>query len=163
MANLNPNRLNLTYLPADLSLMKANANATITKIPADATLTEDERKRSALDIDVENKIFVEDVLNELSSNGTAIMPAWFNMANIQTDFTFFEQSDSVLTLYKNVILRLNDSMRIAGREAYAAALVAYEQYKNAAEAGVAGAQESYDKLKVRFEKIGVGNPTQPTP
>ncbi len=160
MANLNPNRLNLTYLPADLSLMKANANATISKIPADATLTDEERKKSAMDIDVENKIFVEDVLNELSSNGTAIMPAWFNMGNIQTDFTFFEQSDSVLTMYKNVVMRLNDSMRIAGREAYAAALVAYEQYKSAAEAGIPGAQESYDKLKARFEKMAANKPVQ---
>ena len=43
MSNLNPNRLNLTYPVADMTLMKNNANATIAKIPVGATLTEEER------------------------------------------------------------------------------------------------------------------------
>lgn len=37
MSNLNPNRLNLTYLAADMTLMKTNANAAIAKIPAGAS------------------------------------------------------------------------------------------------------------------------------
>ncbi|REG91676.1 hypothetical protein C8P67_11683, partial [Flavobacterium aquicola] len=57
MSNLNPNRLNLTYLAADMTLMKSNANAVIAKIPLGATLTDEERA-SGGDINVDNKIFV---------------------------------------------------------------------------------------------------------
>jgi hypothetical protein len=151
MSNLNPNRLNLTYPVADMTLMKSNANATIAKIPAGATLTEEERA-SGGDINVDNKIFVDDTLNELKSNGAAIMPAWFNIPNLANDVTFFDQSEELISLHQNIILRLKDAQRIAGREALVNARKAYEQYKSAADAGVAGAQASYDKLKVRFEK-----------
>jgi hypothetical protein len=151
MSNLNPNRLNLTYPAADMTLMKSNANATIAKIPAGATLTEDERA-SGGDINVDNKIFVDDTLNELNSNGAAIMPAWFSVPNLSNDVAFFDQSEELISLYQNIILRLKDAQRIAGREALINARKAYEQYKSAADGGVAGAQTSYDKLKIRFEK-----------
>ena len=158
MSNLNPNRLNLTYLAADMTLMKANANATIAKIPAGATLTEEERA-SGGDINVDNKIFVDDALNELKSNGAAIMPAWLSIPNLANDVAFYDQSEELISLYQNIILRLKDAQRIAGREALISARKAYEQYKSAADGGVAGAQSSYDKLKVRFEK-SAGAPTQ---
>lgn len=160
MSNLNPNRLNLTYLPADITLIKSNANATIAKIPAGATLTDEERV-SGGDINVDNKIFVDDTLNELKSNGAAIMPAWFSIPNLTNDVAFFDQSEELITLYQNIILRLKDAQRIAGREALVNARKAYEQYKSAADAGVPGAQTSYDNLKVRFEKSGAT--TQPNP
>jgi hypothetical protein len=158
MSNLNPNRLNLTYPVADIALMKSNANATIAKIPLGATLTDEERA-SGGDINVDNKIFVDDTLNELISNGTAIMPAWFNIPNLANDVTFFDQSEELISLYQNIILRLKDAQRIAGREALVNARKAYEQYKSAADAGIAGAQASYDSLKVRFEK-STGAPAQ---
>ena len=158
MSNLNPNRLNLTYLAADMTLMKDNINANIAKIPAGATLTEEERA-SGGDINVDNKIFVDDTLNELKSNGAAIMPAWFSIPNLANDVAFFDQSEELISLYQNIILRLKDAQRIAGREALISARKAYEQYKSAADGGVAGAQSSYDKLKVRFEK-SAGAPTQ---
>ena len=151
MSNLNPNRLNLTYAAADMIFMKNNANATMAKIPAGATLTDEERA-SGGDINVDNKIFVDGTLNELNSNGASIMPAWFSIANLATDVAFYDQSEELISLYQSIILRLKDAQRIAGREALVSALKAYEQYKSAANGGVAGAQASYDKLKVRFEK-----------
>lgn len=62
------------------------------------------------------------------------------------------------TIYENVLLRLNDAKRIAGREAMQGAYRAYAQYKEAAENGVPGAQASYDKLKARFEKLASSKP-----
>lgn len=80
------------------------------------------------------------------------MPAWFSIPNLANDVTFFDQSEELISLHQNILLRLKDAQRIAGREALVNARKAYEQYKSAADAGVAGAQASYDKLKVRFEK-----------
>ncbi|REG88370.1 hypothetical protein, partial [Flavobacterium aquicola] len=133
-------------------------NAVIAKIPLGATLTDEERA-SGGDINVDNKIFVDDTLNELKSNGAAIMPAWFSIPNLTNDVTFFDQSEELITLYQNIILRLKDAQRIAGREALVNARKAYELYKSAADGGVPGAQTSYDNLKVRFEK-GAGAPVQ---
>lgn len=157
MSNLNPNRLNLTYPEADMELMKNNAIATMALIPAEATLTEEERA-SGSDLNVDNKVFVDGALNELKSNGNEIMPAWFSISNLANDVIFYDQSEELISLYQSIIIRLKDAQRIAGREALINARKAYEQYKSAADGGVAGAQTSYDKLKVRFEKAGVTAP-----
>ena len=140
--------------------MKTNANSTISKVPAGATLTPEERAVNQNDIDVDNKIFVEDVVYELNFNGAGIMPSWLIIPQIATDLSFFEQSDELETIYENLLLRINDAKRIAGREAMAGALRAYHQYREAAENGVPGAQASYDKLKVRFEKMASSKPKQ---
>src|SRR5436190_23321224 len=105
MSNLNPNRLNLVYPVADIATMKANATATIAKIPANAALTDDERAQGG-DIDVSNKIFVEDTLAELNSNGASIMPGWYSISNLSNDLTFFEQSDELISIYSNIVTRL---------------------------------------------------------
>lgn len=160
--NIMINQLNLVYTPADMTLMTTNVNTNISKIPPDATLTEEERAQSAYDINVVNKIFSEDALNEALSNGATILPQWIDVTNMQTDFTFFEQSDQLISLHLNAVQRLSDAQRIAGRECYKQALKIYEAYKAAADAGVPGAQASYDKLKVRFDKIA-GVPPQPNP
>ena len=159
MSNLNPNRLNLTYSAADLALIRANANSTISKIPANAVLTEEERAKGG-DIDVDNKIFVDDAVNELLTNGAAIMPVWFSIPNVVNDKTFFDQSEELISLHESIILRLRDAQRIAGREALVGSRKCYEQYGSAADAGVPGAQASYDKLKVRFEKSVGAKPKQ---
>jgi hypothetical protein len=159
MSNLNPNRLNLTYSAADLALIRANANSTISKIPANAVLTEEERAKGG-DIDVDNKIFVDDAVNELLTNGAAIMPVWFSIPNVVNDKTFFDQSEELISLHESIILRLRDAQRIAGREALVGSRKGYEQYGSAADAGVPGAQASYDKLKVRFEKSVGAKPKQ---
>lgn len=161
MSNLNPNRLNLVYPAADLVLMRANASATIAKIPAGTTLTDEERAKGG-DINVDNKIFVDDALNELQTNGAGIMPAWFNIPNLANDVAFFDQSQELISLHENIILRLRDAQRIAGREALTNARKAYEQYKSAADAGVSGAQGSVDTLKARYEK-SIGAPSKQTP
>ena len=160
MSNLNPNRINFTYPQNDVDSMKANALLTISLIPDTAVMTDVERAAGG-DIDVVNKVFVEDCLHELTSNGASIMPGWFNTTDLSNDLTFFEQSDEIISVYSNIVTRLKDAQRIAGREAYVAATKAYNLYKSAADAGVAGAQESYDRLKTRFERSA--NPVQPHP
>jgi len=163
MSNLNVNRLNQVYTAADIAAVKTSAATINAKIPATAVLTEAERKDSSKDIDVENKVFVEDTINEFNLNGATILPARFLNNNMATDFTFFEQNDELETILKNLVIRISDAKRIAGREAFATALRIYEQYKDAAEEGVPGAQASYDKLKVRFEKLGKNTLQQPEP
>lgn len=153
MSNVNINRINALIPEPDFMLMKNNAALSISKIPPNATLTAAERNEPGKDIDGDKKIFVEDALTELNINGAEIMPAWLNFSTIQTDFTFFEQADELMAIYTDLLNRLSDAKRIAGREAYDKALKAYGEYKRAAQAGVPGAQASYDKLKVHFQKM----------
>jgi hypothetical protein len=60
--------------------------------------------------------------------------------------------------------KVRDTQYLAGAEAYAVCLIYYKILEAAAKAGIAGAAERYNRLKVRFEgQGGPGTPTPPAP
>ena len=93
--------------------------------------------------------------------GAGIIPAFIKPVHIKNDFTLFEQLDAIESNMTNVLRRISDLKRIAGSEAYDYSLTVYRIYESANLAGIPGAKESYDKLKVRFESqnAGAGRPT----
>ena len=63
---------------------------------------------------------------------------------------------------KNLLQNISDLKRIAGDEAYSMSTAIYKIYESANAAGIPGAKQSYDKLKVHYEKQGGGrNPDAP--
>jgi len=150
MANLTQNRLNTTLTATAVTSISTNLAAVASQLPA-VTLTDEERS-SFKAIDVNNKIFVEDTITEMAVSGAGIIPPFLNSAIIQTDLTFFEQLDALESNITNLLRKVSDLKRICGSESYDYALAVYRIYEAANFGGILGAKESYDKLKVRFEK-----------
>ena len=159
MANLTENKLNTIISAADLATIATSINTIASKLPA-GSLTDDQRL-SFKGIDIENKIFVEDVITELQVSGTGIIPVYINSSFIQNDLALFEQLDGVETNLKNVLQKISDLKRIAGDEAYGMALATYRMYDGANQAGISGAKQSYDKLKMRFDAQTTGAGRKP--
>lgn len=155
MGNLTINRLNTTIAAGDLAIITNALNTIVDQLP-EGSLTDEERNTYAA-IEVDNKIFTEDCVTELAINGAAIMPAYINVPNLVTDFTLFEQLDTIKSGIMQVLRRVEDLQRIAGKESYDTALQVYRHYAAASDAGIPGAKESYDKLKMRYK--GNGRPT----
>ncbi len=86
------------------------------------------------------------------------MPSYINVPNLITDFTLFEQLDSIKSGLMLALRRVEDLQRIAGKEAYEVATQVYRQYGNASDAGIPDAKESYEKLKQRYN--GNGRPNE---
>lgn len=149
MANLTENKLNTIISVADLATIATSINTISSKLPV-GSLTDDQRQ-SLKGIDVENKIFVEDVITELGISATGIIPAYINPSFIQNDLALFDQLDGVEANLKNVLQKISDLKRIAADEAYGMALATYRMYDGANQAGISGAKQSYDKLKTRFD------------
>lgn len=161
MANITDNRIDYTIPPADVTTVTTaivNLNATLSFLQA---LTDPERD-ALLSLDVDNKIFVDDALDEISNNpnNAAILPPFINSGYLKNDITLFEQLDSIESELLNLLSRISDTKRIAGHEAYVISLTAYNLYGIATNAGIPGAKQSYDRLKVRF--AGQGRTSQPT-
>ena len=152
MGNLTQNRLNLILTAAVMTGINTNVAAVASQLPA-VTLTDDERS-SYKAIDVNNKIFVEDVITEMGISGAGIIPPFLSAAIIQADLTLFEQVDVIESGIINLLRRLSDLKRISGSEGYDNGLAVYKIYEAAAMAGIPGAKESYEKLKQRFEGQG---------
>ena len=158
MANLTQNRLNVTLTAAAITSINTSITSISSQLPA-GSLTDDERN-SFKAIDVNNKIFVEDTLTEMSISSSGIIPPFLNSSNILNDLTFFEQLDSIESNITNLLRKVADLKRICGSESYDNALAVYRIYEAANLAGIPGAKESYSKLNARFasSNTGAGRP-----
>jgi hypothetical protein len=159
MANLTENKLNTIIAVADLATIATSITTITSKLPA-GSLTDDQRL-SFKGIDVNNKIFVEDVVTELSISGAGIIPAFINPTFIQNDLSLFEQLDGIEANLLNLLQKVSDLKRIAGDEAYSMALMSYKIFDSANQAGIPGAKQAYEKLRARFESQTTGAGRKP--
>lgn len=160
MGNITENKLNTVISAADLTTISTAINSVDAKIPI-GSLT-DEQRDTLKAINVNNKIFVEDVITETNLNGTGIIPPYVVVNHIVTDITVYEQLDMIESDLNTLLQRVSDLKRIAGDEAYTAALVVYKLFEGANNAGINTAKQSYEKLRARFENQGGGGKPAPT-
>ena len=162
MSNLPENRINVVIASADITTFTTSINAILSKIPENTTLTDSQRS-SYTAIEVDNKVFAEDVLTEAKSTGAGILTPYVNLDFLENDLTVFKQLDALESGLANLLQRVKDAKRIAGHEAYSMANIAYGNYRDAADAGIANAKSAYDKLKVRYDaqRNKTGRPAAP--
>jgi len=159
MGNITENKLNTVIIAADLAAISTSIAAINSKLP-EGSLT-DEQRMNLKSINVDNKIFVEDAITEMTVNGTGIMPAFLNAANLQNDITLYDQLDTIESGINTLLQRISDLKRIAGDEAYTGGLTVYRIFESASSAGLNQAKQPYEKLRARFNAQGSsGRPAQ---
>ncbi|MBT0607894.1 hypothetical protein [Aequorivita echinoideorum] len=111
-----------------------------------------------LSINVDNKIFVEDVLTVIGNGGDSYLPNYLNETAMRKDLEVKNALAPLLNKLQTALTRVNDLDRVAGHESYAMALGIYKITEAAAMAGVPDARTAYESLKPRFERQGGGRP-----
>src|SRR5690554_2653402 len=152
MSNTNQNLLNQVMAALALTEITESLDNVESALP-NATLT-DEQRSSLNAISVDNKVFVEELLDEMTNNPNAAVNATYSMEFLGNDLQLFEQTESIISRVMDILQRLEDIKRLAGHEAYGMATGAYGLLEVMARTGVPGAQSSYDRLKPRFSKSG---------
>ncbi len=142
----------MTISAADLTAINTAVATLAAKLPA-VNLTDDQRK-AMKSIDVDNKVFAEDAIYQITSNGAGVIPAYVSVANMQNDLALYEQADQIKASLTAIMQRLDDIRQVTGDELYAAALTSYKLFESASLAGVGNAKTGYDALKVRFAGQG---------
>lgn len=152
MSNITENRINRILNETAMT----NALAAITNLETELPegSLDDAQRDNYRAINVQNKVFTEDVMTEMQNNGTTILPPYLNVGLLKNDFDLFEQLDILESRLVNATRQLSDLKRIAGHEAYTMALSVYKSYDAANQAGIAGAKESYERLSERFNGQG---------
>ncbi len=152
MSNLTENRINRILD----EIAMTNALAAITNLETELPegSLDDAQRDNYRAINVQNKVFTEDVMIEMANNGATILPPYLNLDLLKNDFTLFEQLDTLESRLVNATRKLSDLKRIAGHEAYTFALSVYKSYDAANQAGIPGAKESYERLSERFHGQG---------
>jgi hypothetical protein len=92
---------------------------------------------SFLSLDVNNKVFAEEALQEAVSNGS-MLPAAVNTKFLKNDLGLYDQLDSIESQLEIVLRKVKDSKRVAGHEAYAMALTIYTLFRSLAAVSVPG-------------------------
>ena len=161
--NIMTNRINEIVPPASILLINTNADGIKQALPFEGefALTDAERA-TQLSMNVNNRVFVTDVMTEMGISG-GVLPPFVLVTNVQRDATLFDQLDAIESRLMNILQVVRDLKRMAAHEAYATALAVYKMYEMAAAAGVPGAQESYNRLRERFDAQGQGGGAEEQP
>ena len=158
MANLSENRLNEVLDPAVLNAAITALDAFMAGLP-EGVLNDDQRRRYT-GMDVDNRVFVETVLDVMASSGASVLPASFQLATLQVDYDLFEQVKSVLTRVAQVQRKLEDLLRISAHEAFTYALAVYAIYETMSKAGSEDARAGFELMRERFAGQGGGRPAE---
>jgi hypothetical protein len=158
MANFTHNRIDAILPPADMADISAAIQLIHSKLPFLQALTPEERE-SLLKMSVNNRVFVEKVLQEMQHTQN-LFPPYLSVTQIQHDKNLFDQLDNLVSQVKNLLNLLEDSRRIAAHESYSMSLGVYQFYKNASQNGIPNAIAPYQRLKTRFESKKKSKPEE---
>jgi hypothetical protein len=155
MSNVMKNRINTVLSQNTIDLINSSLQTVIKQLPEQGTITLEDQDRYSLEsLDVDNKAFVEDAVDEVRMRGNGIIPVFITADMMAVDLTMYSQLDRIHGTLKDVLQRVEDMRRIVASEAYGVARVSYGIFSTAADAGMPGAQAAYDKLKLRYKNNG---------
>lgn len=91
---------------------------------------------------------------EYAANNAHLVPAYLDIPEAQKDYALANGLNEVLRDLEVLATSLDDTIMVAGSEAYDAALVFYTSVKAAARTNAPGVQSIYDDLVQRFPRGG---------
>lgn len=152
MSNSQRNLINEVLAPETMTQLLEDINRMESNLPV-IVITDDERSGYNA-ISVDNKIFVDEVIDEIESNPNLNLNEFFETRAIRSDRDVFQQMETLESRLEGVLNRVRDIKRMAGHESYGSATGIYGMLGVLVRNGYKGVQQSYDRLKVRFEGQG---------
>lgn len=98
---------------------------------------------------------------EYAERNSNIVPAYIDVPELRKDIGTVESLRTIAGELEKLSDQLNDTMMLAGSEAYTAALAFYGAVKVAAKMNQPGAEVIYNELKQRFPKTSISVQTEP--
>ncbi|MBT0609243.1 hypothetical protein [Aequorivita echinoideorum] len=156
MANVNLNRINEVLDPAVMTEVLGHVTSIDGNLPP-ITLTDAERASLGA-ISVANKVFVEEVLDELTNGNFPPLDALVDNEAVRADLQLFEQMETLESRLESLLNKVRDIKRVAGHECYGSGTTVYGMLGVMAKSGIPGAQQSYDRLSARYQRQPGGRP-----
>lgn len=123
------------------------------------SLTSDERS-TMLKMGPKTVNFVQEAY-DYASNNPGFVPAFIDLQEFAQDSAALAGLAPIHQLLAGLALDTDSTMMLAGSDAYAAALVLYNNIKFLAKNKQSGAQAAYDDLSKQFPGHGGGHPPKP--
>ncbi|MBV9961901.1 MAG: hypothetical protein JO072_06600 [Parafilimonas sp.] len=142
----------VTLIPAEVITQAVDLATQLNTLlaPYMQALTAQERK-GILKMGDKTIAFVDKAL-EYAQTNKEFAPAFMNTRDLADDVAVVDGLTRIELPVANLASQLNDTIMIAGSEAYVAALMYYNAVKEAAKRNVPSAKPIYEDLRVRFER-----------
>jgi hypothetical protein len=114
-----------------------------------------EDRQTILKMGDKSLAFVEKT-SELAANNLEFCPSYFNLEELNIDLTDAVGLRTLSNRLQQFSREVDDTIMLAGHEAFVQALTFYNTVKQAARDNVTGAQSLFDELKKRF---AIGRPS----
>lgn len=145
------NEISITIPKQVLDDVLASLTTARTKLaPYLQALTPDERQ-GILKMKDKSVAFVSSSLDYAESN-PEFAPPYLDVPELKKDVKAVTDLNPIEQQAAQLLSLVDDTIMLAGSEAFTAALTYYNSVKTAAKRNVPGAKPIYDDLKVRFEK-----------
>ena len=158
---MNNNRISATLPKADADAVAAAISTIRQKLPFLIDLTADER-RALTKLGDKSRAFVLKALEVATQNPT-MLPGSFGLQEMKADVELFESLEPIFMAINKLQDLIDDTLMLAGSEAYAAALAVYT-FARLSDAGEALelAADDLGRRFVRKSKRGTSPATDPT-
>ena len=154
------NRVSIQITPEDQQAIEGALDTLKTKLqPYLHSLTPKDRKELPKMND-RSVAFVNKSLEYAESN-TALVPAFVDVAELRKDLDAVENLTQFRRQVEEIFTLLDDTVMLAGSEAYVASLAFYNSVKLGARMNIPGAKPVYEDLRERF--AGQGRSAEPEP
>jgi len=154
------NRVSIQITPEDQQAIEGALDTLKTKLqPYLHSLTPKDRKELPKMND-RSVAFVNKSLEYAESN-TALVPAFVDVAELRKDLEAVENLTQFRRQVEEIFTLLDDTVMLAGSEAYVASLAFYNSVKLGARMNIPGAKPVYEDLRERF--AGQGRSAEPEP
>ena len=100
---------------------------------------------------IKGSLFFVSKTTEYSRSNPEYAPTYFSSEELAKDLTYVNALKPVLSLCEQLRSDLEDTIMLAGSEAYAASLMYYGSVQMAAKSGQPGARPILEDLRQRFE------------
>ena len=87
---------------------------------------------------------------EYAEKNPALMPTYLDLVEAKNDFALAQDLNGILQQVNTVQRAIEDTMMVAGSEAYDAALIFYNSIKATSRGNVPGTEAIYNDLHQRF-------------
>jgi hypothetical protein len=160
MPNITENRISQTINAVDEAALNTGAAQVAGVVNTYTIALEPNERNSLFALNEANLVFAFETLQEAQGNLSLLPTALQNLVpEMEKDINLYNQLLQFESLHiAQWAIRIKDTKRLTGHEAYKVGLTIYTMFEALAKAGVPGAQAPYQRLKERFANQGGGAP-----
>lgn len=150
---MNSNRISTAIPQEVIAQVKDQLNNIKTLLQPYLQSLTTEQRRDLPKMSNKSLSFVSKV-NDYCHNNAEFCPSYFSREELEKDFAVAAALGPVHDLCEQICMNMDDTIMLAGSEAYTASLIYYGSVQMAAKTGQANAKPIYEDLHERFAGMG---------